>query len=1206
MKTYKLLTIRSVLAAGLLVGGSIGALGQTNSVGINFLNAGGPGMDNSQPASLLPSESAGAPNYVQANWNNLAKYGTSFDGSVTLTNSLGVATTLSINWDAGWTSSWSTTNLLTPDGKLMDGSLGGNTELDTVSTNVYSSAWNAKPLVFMSGLSSWCAAQGAEGYGIVMYRCATTWWDTSIGWVQSVTGSPTNGTMAGGPDLTPRLWNTQNANFNGTYNLIPNTATNNATKSYGGNYCVFLGLTNDEILVRTSDPIDSGWGNGPLNAMQVVPIFPSVPVPGTPTFNPSSTVYAGVPVTLTEVATGDPIHPQLWYQWQTDYASGNPPTNSILNETNTTYSFTPTNSASTYYLQFQVVVTNVFGASTSAVVTLTVNPAVAPYVTTDTTPGAGSSMANVYAFANGSQTFSAAFDGTRPITYQWQADTGSGFTGILNATNTTLTLTNLQLSDSGNYQLMAHNNVGDTPSTPAALTVLPDPAAPDASQAYAYAVFTNNPYAYWRFSETIDPTAGNSMQAYDYSGHNFNATYGNAVYINQAGPSASSTPACVGFESTNTGIALINNTANSWLDVPSLNLNTNNVTITAWVNPSGAVGSYWGLLMWRGTNGDGAGLSFGSTLSNGVAELGYNWNSNSATAYNFHSGLYVPLSQWSFVALTITPSNSTLYLYYTDGTGTHLNKAVQTVNNLPEAFSGGTIRIGTDNYSGRNFNGNIDEVAVFNQSLSESQLQNLFLTGSGISGVAAYIASDVTSTPANAVNLFPGEVPVQLTAVGAGAPPPANQWQSGTGGVFTNIANGGAFSGADSGTLTIDPVTPADYLDYRLIVTNVYGSATSSVYTVQLASVPNNGVWTARYQFTNSSGALWYNAYGSGSYSGPGVLGTGNFWNPIPGHGQWNGGNFVSVSDYMDDGATHSGVTCRFNNASFSISGAPQVYPANDRGGLLSQFAYYFPGVGGTATNAINLSVPNGTFNLAFHNGCVNWTPVGTIYTVHGANGDQISGTTNTGQTAYFINHDTSVVITNVLVTNGIVSVDATADHPTKGELSLNAVEVQLVSYGPPTAGFSAAATNVFVGQWFAFYDQSSSVTNVIWDFGDSTIYSTVNGNVYHAYSTPGTYTVSQTVKNQGGTDSMTKTAYITVVPKPTISSVTTSGGSLVLGGLDGIAGQQYRVLSSTNMTLPLASWTPVWTNVFANDGSYSYTNSSPTNNASFFILVSP
>jgi hypothetical protein len=44
----------------------------------------------------------------------------------------------------------------------------------------------------------------------------------------------------------------------------------------------------------------------------------------------------------------------------------------------------------------------------------------------------------------------------------------------------------------------------------------------------------------------------------------------------------------------------------------------------------------------------------------------------------------------------------------------------------------------------------------------------------------------------------------------------------------------------------------------------------------------------------------------------------------------------------------------------------------------------------------------------------------------------------------------------------------------------------------------------------------------------------------------------------------------------------------------------------TTNVSLPLANWTPVMTNVFAADGSYSYTNTLGTNTAGFFLLVSP
>ena len=64
----------------------------------------------------------------------------------------------------------------------------------------------------------------------------------------------------------------------------------------------------------------------------------------------------------------------------------------------------------------------------------------------------------------------------------------------------------------------------------------------------------------------------------------------------------------------------------------------------------------------------------------------------------------------------------------------------------------------------------------------------------------------------------------------------------------------------------------------------------------------------------------------------------------------------------------------------------------------------------------------------------------------------------------------------------------------------------------------------------------------------------------------------------------------------PSFGSVRLSGGSLVLSGANGTPLAQYRILTSTNVALPLASWTPVVTNAFAADGTYSYTNTAATN----------
>jgi hypothetical protein len=117
-----------------------------------------------------------------------------------------------------------------------------------------------------------------------------------------------------------------------------------------------------------------------------------------------------------------------------------------------------------------------------------------------------------------------------------------------------------------------------------------------------------------------------------------------------------------------------------------------------------------------------------------MTELAYTWNNNSSLTWNWDSLLFPPLNNWSFIALTITPNDATLYLYYVDvNTGeTNLFKAVNPIPHTAEAFNGGIIRIGDDTFDNfRVFPGSLDEMAVFGHSLSESQIQSLFFTALG-------------------------------------------------------------------------------------------------------------------------------------------------------------------------------------------------------------------------------------------------------------------------------------------------------------------------------------------------------------------------------------------------------------------------------------------------------------------------------------------
>ncbi|MES2657608.1 MAG: DUF642 domain-containing protein [Verrucomicrobiota bacterium] len=74
-------------------------------------------------------------------------------------------------------------------------------------------------------------------------------------------------------------------------------------------------------------------------------------------------------------------------------------------------------------------------------------------------------------------TFVAAFSSALPTTYQWQKIVNGQVTAIPGATTPTLTLSNLQLGDAGDYRLQATNASGVSVSAVSPLTVNPLPAA---------------------------------------------------------------------------------------------------------------------------------------------------------------------------------------------------------------------------------------------------------------------------------------------------------------------------------------------------------------------------------------------------------------------------------------------------------------------------------------------------------------------------------------------------------------------------------------------------------------------------------------------------------------------------------------------------------------------------------------------------------
>jgi autotransporter-associated beta strand protein len=165
--------------------------------------------------------------------------------------------------------------------------------------------------------------------------------------------------------------------------------------------------------------------------------------------------------------------------------------------------------------------------------------------------------------------------------------------------------------------------------------------------------------------------------------------------------------------------------------------------------------------------------------------------------------------------------------------------------------------------------------------------------------------------------------------------------------------------------------------------------------------------------------------------------------------------------------------------------------------------------------------------------------------------------------------------------------------------LSGNAVLLTVTSAGPTLSNVTSVTGSsypVTLGLTGSGFTGATAVllTNLTAATGSSHV-PTVNSDTSISVSfVPGTAASSWDATVVNGTPSAQ--VGFTVSPPPVVSinqSALTSAGAglVVVSGTGGTAGNSYAVLSSTNVTLPVASWTPLVTNVYGPGGSFSYTN---------------
>ncbi len=468
------------------------------------------------------------------------------------------------------------------------------------------------------------------------------------------------------------------------------------------------------------------------------------PVPPTIIVSPTNqTIFVGDTANFGVTASGTS---PLSYQWQFDGTNIDGATNSILSLTNAQ----PSDAGF-----YSVTVTNLLGSMTSsnAVLTLLAIPPTIVFQPTNQT-----------VYVGGTANFRVMVTGAKPLSYRWN-DNGTNIEG---ATNTTLTLTNVQLSQAGNYAVTVTNVYGATNSAEAVLTVNPLPPCAPAS---------SGTVSWW-------PGEGN---ADDVAGANNGTLVGGVSFA----------PGVVGQAFSFDG-------SSGYVTIPdsaSLDIFVSSLTIEAWikVNQLGANSDWVGIVTkgnssWRlqGTAGADT-VTFSVSGVSPSGDLTGSWNVNDG--------------QWHHVAGVYDGTNMFLYV---DGELDVTQPATGTIaqNSYP-------MCIGENAEApGHLWNGLIDEVSIYNRALTASEIQTIYAVGS--EGKCPLTLPVIISQPTSQTVCvgFTADFSVMAT----GAQPLSYQWNY----------NGTNIDGATNTSLTLTDVQLSQAGNYAVTVTNLYGSVLSS------------------------------------------------------------------------------------------------------------------------------------------------------------------------------------------------------------------------------------------------------------------------------------------------------------------------------------------------------------------------------------------
>ena len=616
------------------------------------------------------------------------------------------------------------------------------------------------------------------------------------------------------------------------------------------------GITKMRIKLQYSSTPSStsacaGYTYGECEDYNVNLICPAISITSQPS---SSLICPGANTSFTAASSGS----GLTYQWQVNTGSG---WNNIANggvysnATTSTLNITAATSGMHGY-QYRCVATNSCGSTATSDGNATLTLRSGPTVTTD--------PSNVSVCWSSSTSFTAAGTGYSTLTYQWQLNTGSGWSNIANggkysnATTATLNVSNVDGSmDNYMYRCGITDGCGTTTYTNAAtLDIYDAPAVTSHPSNSTICVNANTTF-------TVAGTApGITYQWQVNTGSGWSNIANGGVYSNVTAATLNITSATGGMSGYmyrcqvgNLCGATANSNAATLTISNQMDINTHPVSKTACVGVVSSMNiSTSGVptvtYQWQVNTGSGW-----SNISNGATYAGVTTNTVTFNSPALSMNGYMYRCVATNACGTSATSNSATLTVATAATvttqptdmvvctGTTTTSFVSAATSSAPisyqwqrlAYGSTWVNINNGLHNGGNYSGVTTNTLVVNSAtsvISGSKYRCVYNTGcipattSNTVSITVNEPPTISATSTNQTICEGQGASFFVNAAGAGL---SYQWQVNTGSGWTNLSNGGGYSNVTTNLMTTS-ATPASFNGnmYRCIVTGTCPPTTAT------------------------------------------------------------------------------------------------------------------------------------------------------------------------------------------------------------------------------------------------------------------------------------------------------------------------------------------------------------------------------------------